>query len=310
MKKSILILALLPLLFFGCKKGSSTDEPEPEEKLYEVKFSTNSFDQFISPIKSSINTTAIPTDRFDPLNYFFNLYYIVVNDENLVIANGSNMIFDADYNFITGSLDFKLKLPKGNYKIGLIGSNDYSGGHLSKHIADVSVNVSTNPVYFSDFKSFTVENDVTVNPLIINRVSSKLKINISDVAPSEPVTVKLFENKQSQLFLFDKRNDVYNYYEKLLGVFNIAGGSENNVLNAFVIPNRNDLTEKFNYEIRIYNTDNVLIGTKKISNVLLKENHITSLTGNLFDVIQPENTGDNFQAKINREYSNIIDGTF
>ncbi len=310
MKKALIILALIPLLFFGCKKGGSSDQIKPEEKLYEVKFSTNSFNQFISPMRSSTNTATIPVDRFDPLNYFFELYYIVVNDKNIVIANGSNMIFNADYNFITGSLDFKLKLPKGNYKIGLIGSNDYSGGHLSQNISSVSVNVRTNPIYFGEFKSFTVDNDVTVNPIVINRVSSKLKINISDVAPSEPVTVKLFEYKQSQLFLFDKRNDIYNQSERLLGVFNIAGGSENNVLNAFVIPNRNDPAANFNYEIKIYNPDNVLIGTKKISNVILKENHITSLTGRLFDVIQTENTGNNFQAKITREYSNVIDGTF
>lgn len=310
MKKSFIILALLPLLFFSCKKGGSTDEPKPEEKLYEVKFSTNSFDQFISPMKSSTNTSTIPTDRFYPLNYFWNLNYFVVNDKDIVIANGSNIIFDADYKFYNGSLDFKIKLPKGNYKIGFIGSNDYSGDQLSKHINTVSVSVRGNPLYFGDLKGFTVDKDVTVNPIVVNRVSSKLKINISDAAPSEPVTVKLFEYAQAQVFLADKGNDSYTYSERLLGTYNIAGNSENNILNAFVIPNRNDPTKEFNYELRIYNADNVIIGTKKISNVLLKENHITSLTGKVFDAIEPENTGSNFQAKINQEYSNVIDGTF
>src|SRR5690606_10513180 len=102
------------------------------------------------------------------------------------------------------SLDFKIKLPKGNYKIGFIGSNDYSGDQLSKHINTVSVSVRGNPLYFGDLKGFTVDKDVTVNPIVVNRVSSKLKINISDAAPSEPVTVKLFEYAQAQVFLADK----------------------------------------------------------------------------------------------------------
>ena len=306
MKKSLIILALLPVLFFGCKKGGSTDEPKPEEKLYEVKFSATPFSQTINPMSKSSTS---PTSSSAPVleEWFRALNYIVFDDNGKFITSGESMLFDTKNDFIPGSLNFSLKLPKGNYEIGLLGLNAAAGGDKWE---SVIVSHSPNHQFSSSIVKFTVEKDAVMPPIILNRISSKINFEFTDVTPKEKVTLRIIGKFVDSVFPFSKTKPAI-YRE-----FDLPTWSPeiNSIKHNHEIVLLSDLSKEstlVDLEVTIFNNSRVSIGKKVIKGVSIKPNHITTLKGKIFDVISSSEAKNDFKAEIVKDYSKeVITQTF
>ena len=121
MKRVLFIVALLTVLFFGCKK----DSVKPVEELIEVTLSAEGFNQTFTPmgVKASAknllaNTTTVPlSERMTKLELF------VFDMQNKLVTSKLNTLIDAAGNSITDSDKFTVKLPRGNYRVKIIAHN-------------------------------------------------------------------------------------------------------------------------------------------------------------------------------------------
>ena len=123
MKKSLIILALLPLLFFGCKKGGSTEEPKPEEKRYKLSFSTTGFNQNITSIQSKANTSNSNSLAVPAEDKMSSLELLIFGGDGKLVYSKTNYLIDAFGMDIPDSDKFNVKLPKGDYKVGMVAHN-------------------------------------------------------------------------------------------------------------------------------------------------------------------------------------------
>ncbi|MGX1639461.1 hypothetical protein [Sphingobacterium sp. NPDC055431] len=306
MKKSLIILALLPLLFFGCKKGGSTDEPKPEEKLYEVKFSANPFDQEIKPmnLKSTTSNNIINQDNFKDM--FGGLYYFIYDESGKNVASGASEAIGPNYNDI---LNFNVKLPKGKFSLAVVGAPALQSVDPSKLENVFFTELGTN-TFSSEIKTINVEKDSTYSPIKLSRISSSIKVNIKDISPNEEVTLELRGNVYGRIYPFST-----NYSQtpvlKSFGKIKTTPNSANHFFDIILFPQKPGTTTSINLEVLIFNNSNVLIGTKSIPGVVIKSNHKTILTGNVFDVLDSPEKKSIFKAEIVGDFSpEIINQTF
>ncbi|MFD1165212.1 hypothetical protein ACFQ2C_06295 [Sphingobacterium daejeonense] len=308
MKKSIIILALLPLLFFGCKKGGSTDEPKPEEKLYDVKFSVSPFSQSVEPMSIKSSTQQTNSKSLNVANLFRTLSYNLTDANGKYVTSGDITIFDAWNNFITGSLDFSLKLPKGHYKIGLLG--DENSGPYSHSWEEIYFNLNQQHKFASDIVKFSVETDLSIPSITLNRISSQIEFEFTDQTSEENLNIKLSGKVINNIFPFTKlvvENNIGTTIKSWKHPFNVTGHKENVIVFADLAKDATVI----NLQAEIYNRDNVLIGRKEIPNVTIKPNHITRLKGKLFDILESNEKVNTFKAEIVEAFSpDIINQTF
>lgn len=304
MKKLLIILALFPLLFFGCKKGGSTDEPKPEDELYSVNFSTNKFDESITPMTfkattGKVNAIASSTQNFD---LFDQLFFAVYKDNKLLITGQKKYSWS---NISENGI--KLRLPKGSYKFAIVGAYDIVNWNATD-ILKSTCNESTaiNQIFASDILTFDVKSDSTYSPLKLNRISSSIELNSTDEMPTEVGSISIKgKNVVSDLFLFNKTL-VSPRVEKSM-LFNMAKSSSGpgQTIKTIAYPDRSKISTEISLEIFFYNKDRVLLGSKVIPKITIKENHKTILTGKLFDVLSKEGEGT-FNSEVKEEYSKEV----
>ncbi|OYD42909.1 hypothetical protein [Sphingobacterium cellulitidis] len=307
MKKSIIILALLPLLFIGCKKGGHTNDPMPEEHLFDVKFSASAFDQEIKPmnVKSTTKNTSTLNKIENPQDKFNSLIYLIYDENGKKVSEGRNYVYEEKYE---DALNFNLKLPKGKYSIILAGVD--TNPRTEGKIEDIYFYGSINNVFCSDIVKIGVDSDSTYSPIKLSRITSTVKVDITDVSPDEEVTLELKGNLYKGIYPFGTNN-----YESAniqsISKLKVLPKSVNNVFEIVLFPQKLKEASSVNLEIIIYNKSNVIIGTKSIPGVIIKSNHKTILTGKVFDVLESKEKKSTFKAEIVGNYSSdIINQTF
>ncbi|VTQ00361.1 hypothetical protein [Sphingobacterium daejeonense] len=309
MKKSLIILALLPLLFFGCKKGGSTDEPKPEEELYSIQFSSSIFLQQVNPMSKKAASVSVSNSSISEDDKFGKLYYLIYDsNDKLVYKNEKNV-----ENYSPGSADFinKVELPKGNYIVLAIGSpKDVNAGNGYKNIRLEAYDYEKH-LFVSDIKSIVVKQDSIYSPLSLKRMSSSLEIQTTDEKPLEVSKIVLkCKNLPESFYPFNNKQDPYSFMQ-LEPKFIATKTAKGYNIKTILLADRTKESTVFDIEVKMYNKDNVFLGTKDIKNVTIKENHQTKLEGALFEAFQEKDKSTSLSVKINNTFAGtVITGKF
>lgn len=318
MKKSIIILALLPLLFFGCKKGGSTDDHKPEEKLYNLSISSSGLHQTISNIQSksslSKNDQSIPIE--DKMN---SLELLIFGLDGKLVLSKTNYLLEANGIDIPNSEKFNIKLPKGSYKIGIIAHNKSlqlgSNTAQSYHIFYTTVfdelfkrNIyDYKELYASSLIPLKVESDATVSPIKLNRINSKFELEIKDQIPSE-VSYILVGNKLPNFIYPLNELEIYNFLYDGYIKFNVEAlsGKTNQILTSNMFGKSVNSADGINVDILFFDKNYTLLGSKPANNVLFIPNKVTRLSGNLFDKLNNAEKTSSISVEFIKEYSEEI----
>lgn len=316
MKKTLVILALLPLLFFSCKKGGSTDEPKPEEQKFKVNFNAKLMGIDVSPMglksstSKSTNNIYLTDESVDVIEYF-----VYDNSENLV-AHKVAKLFDNSGVFDESSLVYNIELPNGEYKVCVLGksslvntvneslgSDKISLMSIGTKYADRDI-INFTAIYGFKPTKFTVSNTATSNELILKRLSAQIELIIKDAIP-ENAKFLFFGGTLSNFVV--PFNSPRNLPGKAFIKFDLDSVRNNTdkVLRSSFIPEHLSTSEPFylkSYDILIYDKENKYLGTKTIENVYFKENYKTKLFGDFFDTLTENNKSNIFNIEFDHTY--------
>ncbi|WP_104381324.1 hypothetical protein [Sphingobacterium sp. HMA12] len=318
MKREIIVLALVPMLFFGCKKQKDDKSTEQSSEMIQVKFSTEGFQQKIEPrgSKASTITSGITAAGSE----ISNLQLLVYDLQNKLIVRKENISESSKQIDNT----FTFEIPKGRYKIGLVGHNvNWSTMYFNINesnplLHELSVGIHAfpdfpvNTYYFSDafvykYKEFNFQSDTTLSPLTLNRLTSKLEINIEDAIP-EDIKFILVGGKINPI-LSPFTGITTNYNGKGYVVFDIGAEKlkTNTILATPIYPYLDKEDQPVQLEVLFFNSSYKQIGIKTIDKVVLKSNHITKLNGKLFS----NTSNGNLTTNLSLDYSkDILIGSF
>ena len=307
MKNIILFMVAIPLVvIMSCSKKNDQNF-EKEKDLVDVRFSAKLFDESIQPMTNrKLSTTKATALNFREEN-LFSMFTLYVFDENgEFVTYGSKVVINSDGVFQNDSLFFNLKLPHGTYKIASFG--EPSPIDNKANISNYKLRNIESNLFTSELKTIKVDGVNTFEPLIMNRVSSKIEFNFIDKTPKEPLMLELKGNPVD--FIYPFNSDLQSIQtNKSITFWTFPVESVIPIQTLKSLPDNSKEFTLINFEVFIYNESRVLIGTKKIPNVKIKKNHVTRLTGKLFDEISNESTDDGtskFKAEIIKEYSPVI----
>lgn len=323
MKRSLSILALVPLLLLGCKKDETGNESKPEnpQKLFKVNIQASTFSESVKPMqllasKSSqialVNETPAIT----------NLVLLVYDANGKLVTSKENYTVDNLYNPIVGKDKFSLTLPKGKYKLGVIGHNRLYGGlnfyldptdmyahslkvERSEHFQANVMKVFIRDSFFHDYKDFEIKSDTTLAPLKLTRLTSKLELNIEDKIVDEAAHILIGNMINTTVYPFSKDKSS-SHLEGYMD-FSVSSkvGLTNTVLSTPIYSNLNKPDSKETISVRVYDKNYVLISYVNIPNVTLKPNHITKLSGKLFENYKKDADGE-IGVEVMKEYSSTV----
>ncbi|WP_104384570.1 FimB/Mfa2 family fimbrial subunit [Sphingobacterium sp. HMA12] len=319
MKKLLTLWAITPILFASCAKKGIEAEPKQKNELYEVKLSTTGLEQSIKPIGLKSSTTTSPQDPLLKDEITGVEFFVFDNLSNLVGQTYSNF-YDANGNFIAGSTNVTMELPKGSYYVSAVARDGYHtdfyylNTHLQNFYIDFPSTYSTkeivqfSPIFIHKQSPLTVGTTAVNHAVQMKRLNAQLEIKINDEIP-EHVDYILFGGKIAKsVLLFDQiANASGSGYIKL--DLNSIRTQTEKVLTATFYPNAystDKLTKQASYEVLYYDKNNKLLGTKTISDVQFKQSHITRLTGNLFDTIEDPLKSTGMRIDFIKDYSPTI----
>lgn len=328
MKRFIISMAILPLLFIGCSK-SSPDTPQPEEKKYEVNFKANLMDISVSPIGKKIATTqASAINAADLLKEEIAYVEFLVYDRNEnLVAFQTSSLFDAQNNFDATGLEFKSELPKGDYSIAVIArsrkatfyKNDKQKDQHFLVFNSLLVNeielIEFSPVFIHKYSSFKVEDKAINNQIQLTRLNAQLELNIQDEIPSNVRYLHFGGSSHIYAYPWSKTYINSPVGKSFIG-FDLDGirNQTSKVLKTPFFPDyfsTKDIQKLKSYDVLLFDKDYKYLGTKTIDNIYFMENSITRLTGKFFDTLSPESKTTSIKVDFVQEYnSSVIETNF
>ncbi|AIM36407.1 hypothetical protein KO02_06610 [Sphingobacterium sp. ML3W] len=321
--KKILFFILLAMFLLGCSKK---DGPNPiDKKLYNVAFTAKSFKVTTEPISlkganKKSQTTLAENEHFGrPTRIRF---VIFDSNENIIINSNRSIIPYLNEENVENFWNFKFQLPKGNYKLGVVmyyDEDDYLISIKNTLNGDHSLTLeNTRDVFAKRFSEFIVEGDSTYAPLELKRLNGQLMVQLSDAVKAEAGYLRITSLQYAlinpfidQLYLGEEENYMYasSTYDLKDSV-----GKTNTIYTTNLFPKSVINGSNFNIKLSLLDKNRVLIGSKDITDVLIKSNYRTRLTGPIFDLItsippDPEPTpksNSGFTISINNIFENEI----
>lgn len=321
MKSISYLMAILSFLFISCSKNVDENEIVPKEKLIQVKVQASVFKQSINPLSlmAASNSQGFSTSGNAEIT---DLELMVFDEYGRFVTSKRNITADSFYKPIFGSDSFNLTLPKGNYKIGLIGHNRQYGGlnfyidqkditahnltvDRSEHFPANVMRVFVRDSYIHQFQDFSLKSDTSLSPFKLTRLTSKLEINIEDKIVPDAAHILIGNMINATIYPFSTTKSSI----KREGYFTFDvsknAGAINTVLSTPIYSNINNPNSKETITVKIYNKDYVLLTYLTIPNVTLKPNHVTKLSGKFFSNYKTD--GDlNLKTEILKDYSSTI----
>lgn len=320
----IVVAVISIFILSSCGKHVESIQPDQEDKLYNLNFSIHDFSQIVEPLNSGNLKGSTTTNSVDKLPIDV-LEYSIYDSKRVLVASGKNDIVSNSTGVsLPVGFDFKAKLPKGDYHLGVVGYNSKDAGATFKRNQGQTLQ-SSGGVYFGTQKNeklsfneiknsevfsygygkISLKSDTVLAMLPLKRLTSKLELKILDEIPTDAaflyiggvfgVTMSPFQADaltfaaHKMYIPFDTKKDV---------------GNINAVFTTVVMPleiKTYDVDDDI--EIRVYNANYVPIVIKTIPNVARKANHITRLSGKLFDGLPNTSYTGAFKAEIIKEYS-------
>jgi len=302
----------------SCRKTNPQISPMPEGKEYEIKFTTSGLAQEVRPnLGGGISTKSQnSSNQVSTINQPNTIEYLIYSMDNKLVERKTERI-----NYLNGVPSnnggtHKTKLLEGRYKIGIFahsGEFKFDNSQLNNHeiLIDRGFNYLirrdiSNPkeTFIYHYKDFTVEKDTIYPTLKLERLNSKLEILIKDEIPSNISFITFGGNLPNKFypFILSPQNP-YQYTTPSNILFNLSNhaGKKGLILeNIIQVGNKVGIID--NYTIEAFDNKFELLFSKNIKQVLFKENHITRLTGRLFDV----NNDVGFKVEFIREYATKV----
>jgi len=304
MKKTLLLSALVAVIFFGCKKDHTTPGTTAQKK-YPVTFNMSDFTQTISSTsgKQQINSLKADAATANIAAYATVLHLTVFNSAGALVRQYRQLAGVSNYGIIVDSLTAGtytvvadagqnfLDLPwtYGNTALTLgtakifYDTRDNGGTPTSFRVYDGL----WSDTFFSKFQ-ITIANagvDQTVN---LTRIVSKLEVDFKDVIPPAAARVDMFVNKE--YFEYGFANASPQLADTITSHFIIPDsvkGTSNYKFSQLVL----NTTTPFNVSLTAYDSANHIIATHAVSNVSCTKNQRTILTGNFSNAINNNNKG-------------------
>lgn len=315
MNKRLLTLSSLILIFSaGCQKDD-LKTTEPKEELVTVKFTAENFDKTIAPFGLLSSTTG-KNSAFAERAKITTLVLMVYDEYNRLVVKRENYTATNSYLPIEGSLKFNLELPKGNYKVGLLGHNRQNGGGLEVAFDEreydnhqlrvdgaVSGQFDLNIVFIRDayyypYKDIAIQSDTTFAPFKMERLTSRLDLEILDEIPSEVSTILVGGFIPMSIFPFSETKESISRDGYVRFGVDQYAGQKNVVLSSPIYGRFNSSNKNQKLSISMWDKNNKFIASKAVSDVRFEPNSITKLSGNLFSDMTGKNSAVSLRADL------------
>lgn len=301
MKKHLLAVLSLSMLFFACSKENISKEPSTNGKKVPLKISITDFMQKLQTLPSPYGRAAASGtfERDSSLNGTISdiYFYIFIPTTGIEYARIHQRSQDPNFGVIN---EF---IPDGNYTVVAIASSDSlfvldQMSVLFPKTADNKI-VAGYPDIFRGSTEIVVNgNDSVSIEMLLQRQTALLEVNITDAPASADSVVKVnFTPECSSFDPFTGSGNLNGFTDTL----EVPRRSQT-TFNSFVLNTNEHLTVEITYPDR---STGVTL-TKRIRNVIMNKNAKTLLTGSLYATPPTvENPNNGFNIRIN----NIWDPT-
>ncbi|MCD8740267.1 hypothetical protein LT679_06600 [Mucilaginibacter roseus] len=287
MKKNLILLTIISLAFFACKKDrATTSGTDTDGKKYAVTFGVNGFDQVTEPIgtKAGKKTLADTSN----IRKIASLSYVLYNTNGKKIKTKNYKNTEVEFGSIRDSL------PQGNYIAVIIGGDFFING-----------DVANAGITFYKKISFTVSNSPFSQSVTLERMNAGLQVIVEDTVPAGdyPRSYRISVNDYSTFSIFN--------YQPLSTTFiarsYLKETSQRDTIDIGTIPSILNTVTPMTVTVGAYRNSNgtSVIALKTIGNVMFYRNKKTILRGKLFnnDTTGTGNAG--FKISFNNTELNI-----
>lgn len=300
MNRTLLFVAVVALLFVSCKKEHSAST-SPSGKKYAVALNVSNFSVYrasfsLSPHALSIKhrtTTLAVGDTLGVSNYLDLLYYYVFDSGGHMVHRVMQDSTMCDrFGLITDSLQsgtYTIVIAAG--KAGLQGTPNGSGVTIAQS------NITYGGIDWQDtfFKEFTISvggSDIN-QTVLLNRIVTKLELNLLDAIPSNANTIVLGVYPEFPQYQFNNPNPA-GTSDTLFTTIDIPAGAKGKTGFTYdkILGNQLAL---FSISVVCKDISGHVIGSAHASNVQCDANEKTILSGDLFS--SPA-TGQSFTVKV------------
>ncbi|MGZ3766120.1 MAG: hypothetical protein ACXVB0_19605 [Mucilaginibacter sp.] len=303
MKKLFLGLILVYVMMLSCKKEHHSTVNVSQSTTHKVTF-TVGFSQGVGAIQinslktNSFSTSSAPDTSLT--NHIHNLYYMVFDSVGNSVHNITQASTDTAFGKYTDNLH------PGKYTVAIAGGTNLtlnSGNLAATYISNS--NGFVNDAFFEKVSIIVGNTDLTQG-FSLNRITSKLVVNINDALPNDPQAV-------GKLTLSGVG---YAYFVGTGNISNVQNAGYSYVIPASALGTKNfRMTTYFLYNgpftAEIYCGVNpaLIYGDKIVTGVTGAANKITILSGNLFGGGGTNSTGG-FQVAVDTAWNSTVTKTF
>ena len=321
MKKILFILSLAGVALSSCKKESQKNITPVSKNAQSVTFNVG-FSKNIPSLGNPLNSTNPDTSL---TNHIKVLYYMVFDSIGNNVHNITQLSTDAAFGHYADNLG------PGKYTVAITGGGTTLAIQPSNLTSQyVFYGIVTNPAdplgsyvpgpfdqdTYSTFFAITVAGTPLNPPITLNRVISKMTVNINDALPANTTSISL------------KLNSLGNAYYVGTGLVGLIG-------TVYVGSITGTATYQFPVPVAAFGTTNFQVSTfflfnaatpvtvnlaavntisqysteKNISNVTGAPNKVTLLSGNLFGG-NGLNTGNGFKVSVDTTWNTPVVKTF
>ena len=288
MKKIFFILIMACIFCCSCKKEGSKGS-QPKTQLQPITFKVG-FSEHLANFQNAhliVNSTSTDTAL---TNYINVMYYMVFDSIGNSVHNITQLSTDPNFGSYTDNLHpgkYTVAIAAGKTGLGIV-----AGASLSKQYIAYSNNVTnhfTQDAFFQKI-SLTVSNTPSSQNISLNRITSKLIVNINDAIPNGASRLLLSINGDVDAFFVGSASPGYSPNGSGLDNPLIRlvlppadAGKTNYQLSTLFLGNSNS---SLNVNIECDGTGQqgqlMVYSIKPVSSVAFQPNKITILSGNLF----------------------------
>lgn len=291
MKKTLLILLMVPIFLFSCKKDNTAISTT--KKKYKVSFNVANFvsKQGAFALRRSIGSSSAAALPF--LNTYFDvLHYVVVDQYHSTLEDVVQDSTMANMGMITDSL------PAGTYRITIIAAKKglvVDANFFNTNAYGYGGN-SWQDTFFDSFM-VTVGTDNINQDVTLHRVVGKLEVTLLDNIPANADSLIIATNQEAL------NQDLYEGVFMFGGYINVrfavaipdsAKGKPNFTIDRLI----GNCTSQFPLEIICKAADNSTIASTTVQNVQCPANQKTIVSGDLFSALAGSNSQQQFTTKL------------
>lgn len=294
MKKITITFFLLSAVLSSCsKKEESATDPElkkpaaTETKLHQIKFRATGFQQTHEKFTKVASTSPTPTPPLLVKQLDFSL---ISQDGQKILLNNAEMI---NIQQTPKTPDFgrlNIALPKGKYILYVFGYNAgklvrfTANGHSFNYIDHKAVNNSQKKIsIYPQFETFaystgvfSVNGDSTYAPLILERINSRLIVEVEDL-PAAATEMRVLADQSTRLDYIEPKDSRSS--KPIRGY--VVSTPIADKLFSFDLYAPSNIEQEI--ELSIYDATGTILAKRTVEKVVFKENTVTKLKGKLLN---------------------------